>query len=185
VTKLTIQQLLPECYGQRVDEPRGSNKGRLVRGGKIAIVYRPGTPAPISKCRGTHTGMGAVLLLSVIIAFSNSASTRRAMRKERAQAGDVPIELLVQHPVIVFKKDEMEVPARGNPLTARARMLPPQEYDHAFDGKLPDVHAKGEVRLGFHGQVRLLQVCALAACPHRHLFKLRPHGFRALARLCR
>jgi hypothetical protein len=34
----------------------------------------------------------------------------QAMRKERAQAGDVPIELLVQHPVIVFKKDEMEVP---------------------------------------------------------------------------
>jgi hypothetical protein len=109
----------------------------------------------------------------------------QARQKERAQTGDVPIELLVQHPVIVFKKDEMEVPAPGNPLTARARMLPPQEYDHAFDGKLPDVHAKGEVRLGFHGQVRLLQVCALAACPHRHLFKLRPHGFRALARLCR
>jgi hypothetical protein len=57
--------------------------------------------------------------------------------------------------------------------------------DDAVACVVPDVHAKGEVRLDFHGQVRLLQVCALAACPHRHLFKLNPHGCRALARLYR
>jgi hypothetical protein len=121
----------------------------------------PTRPRPFS-CRGTHTEMGAVLLLSVIIAFSNSASTRREC-EGTSTSWRCPHELLVQHPVIVFKKDEMEVSARGNPLTARPRTA--AGIRSCFDGKLPDVHAKAEVRLGFHGKVRLLQVCTLAACP--------------------
>jgi hypothetical protein len=183
VIKLTIQRLLPDCYGQR-DEPRGSNKDRLVRGGKIAMSAAPGTPAPIFMSwypRGDGRGASTLSYHRIQQLCQNT----QGMRKERARAGDVPMSCWCSTRSSSLKKDELEVPARGNPLTARARMLPAARIRSRFRWQAPRCPRESRSASWFHGQVRLLQVCALAACPHRHLLKLRPHGFRALARLCR